>query len=701
MDNQTQRSGIRGWLSRHKPTKRRLIQVYAALLYNANLKGFSTGKIYTGDSKKFCLPGLNCYSCPGAVGACPLGSLQNALASSSTSSVAYVFGILILLGLLLGRAICGFLCPFGLIQELLHKIPSPKLKKNKVTKVFSYFKYVILGIFVVMIPLAFSTKLPVPGFCKYICPDGTLIGAIALLVNPSNADMFSMLGPLFTWKFCLLVAFLVSSVFIYRFFCRFFCPLGAIYGFFCKVAMLGVKLDKEKCISCGKCVEQCQMDIRHVGDHECIHCGKCIPVCPTKAIRWSGSKFFLAESEIKKDATEEEIAQVKAHNKKVEKRRKVCQIVGAVLAIALLVGAFWYFWPESQTPNVGDTTPSGSETSPSEPEPTEPVIVETPTPDTAFNLRIDKDGTAYYFNGQISSDDSLGELGTTDDISEAVEIFVEQTEGGYKLYFIQDSLTRSTQETYICVYEDGDEVKICIDRNSQHYVETGTVFNWDRENMTFTAEVEGEEYFIGATESDSFGATPVSKMTDDNVSHLYTVVSEPSGDGPTPPDDKKYGYEVGNYCPEFTLSLIGSDETISLSQFEGKVVVVNFWANWCTPCKNELPEFDRLAVDYADDVAIIAISTDSLKLNSSTPDSYIQEQMNACQNFIEENDLTNIYAAFDSAAALSGSSAYATIGHSRNDLPITLVLDRDGKIIFFTTGGLTYEKLLGAIAPAL
>lgn len=538
MDNQTQKSGIRGWLSRHKPTKRRLIQVYAALLYNANLKGFSTGKIYTGDSKKFCLPGLNCYSCPGAVGACPLGSLQNALASSSTSSVAYVFGILILLGLLLGRAICGFLCPFGLIQELLHKIPSPKLKKNKVTKVFSYFKYVILGIFVVMIPLAFSTKLPVPGFCKYICPDGTLIGAIALLVNPSNADMFSMLGPLFTWKFCLLVAFLVSSVFIYRFFCRFFCPLGAIYGFFCKVAMLGVKLDKEKCISCGKCVEQCQMDIRHVGDHECIHCGKCIPVCPTKAIRWSGSKFFLAESEIKKDATEEEIAQVKAHNKKVEKRRKVCQIVGAVLAIALLVGAFWYFWPKSQVPSDDSTTPSGSETS-------------------------------------------------------------------------------------------------------------------------------------------------------------------PSGDDPTPPDDKKYGYEVGNYCPEFTLSLIGSDKTISLSQFEGKVVVVNFWANWCTPCKNELPEFDRLAVDYADDVAIIAISTDSLKLNSSTPDSYIQEQMNACQNFIEENDLTNIYAAFDSAAALSGSSAYATIGHSRNDLPITLVLDRDGKIISFTTGGLTYEKLLGAIAPAL
>ncbi len=585
MDNQTQKSGIRGWFSRHKPTKRRLIQVYAALLYNANLKGFSTGKIYTGDSKKFCLPGLNCYSCPGAVGACPLGSLQNALASSSTSSVAYVFGILVLLGLLLGRAICGFLCPFGLIQELLHKIPSPKLKKNKVTKVFSYFKYVILGVFVVMIPLAFSTKLPVPGFCKYICPDGTLIGAIALLINPSNADMFSMLGPLFTWKFCLLVAFLVSSVFIYRFFCRFFCPLGAIYGFFCKVAMLGVKLDKEKCISCGKCVEQCQMDIRHVGDHECIHCGKCIPVCPTKAIRWSGSKFFLAESAVKKDATEEEIAQVEAHNKKVEKRRKVCQIVGSVLAIALLIGAFWYFWPH--THSYGDWVTV-----------TEPSC-------TSQGLQV---RTCECGEQETRSIPALGHN-----------------------------------------FEDG----VCT---------------------------------VCGTHKGDDGPDSTS----------------PSGNGTTPIDpSKEYGYEIGNYCPEFTLSLIGSDETISLSQFEGKVVVINFWANWCTPCKNELPEFDQLAADYADDVAIIAISTDSLKLSSSYTDSYIQSQMSACQKFIEDKGLTNIYAAFDADAALSGNSAYATLGHSRNDLPITLILDRDGKIIFFTTGGLTYEKLLGAVAPAL
>ena len=63
------------WLRCHAPTRQRWIQLYAALLYNAHLKGFIQGEIYTGPLKNLCVPGLNCYSCPGAVGACPLGSL--------------------------------------------------------------------------------------------------------------------------------------------------------------------------------------------------------------------------------------------------------------------------------------------------------------------------------------------------------------------------------------------------------------------------------------------------------------------------------------------------------------------------------------------------------------------------------------------------------------------------------------------------
>ena len=289
----------KSWWSKHKPTKRRLIQIYSALLYNCNIRGFATGRIYTGQTKYMCVPGLNCYSCPGAVGACPLGALQNALAASNTKAPYYVFGILILFGLLLGRTICGFLCPMGLIQDLFYKIPTPKLKKNSITRRFSYVKYVILALLVVSIPLVYSLSLtPVPGFCKYICPSGTMLGAIGLLLNPSNEDMFGMLGGLFTWKFALLVVMIVAAVFIYRFFCRFLCPLGAIYGFFSKIALIGVRLDKNKCTDCGLCINACKMDIKHVGDHECIHCGACISVCPSKAISWKGSKIFVRESEV-------------------------------------------------------------------------------------------------------------------------------------------------------------------------------------------------------------------------------------------------------------------------------------------------------------------------------------------------------------------------------------------------------------------
>lgn len=278
------------WFKNHAPSKRRIIQVYAALLYNANIKGFFTGKIYGGGSKNLCVPGMNCYSCPGAVAACPLGALQNSLASSNQHTPYYILGILGVLGLMLARTICGFLCPLGLGQELLHKIKTPKLKKSRFTRILSYFKYVLLVVLVIAIPLIYYG---VPAFCKYVCPAGTFGGAFALLANPNNEGYYAMLGFLFSWKFLLLVAFIVLSIFIYRFFCRFICPLGAIYGFFNKIALIGVKLDRDKCVDCGLCLSTCQMDIRHVGDHECINCGACIPVCPTKAISWKGSQIFL------------------------------------------------------------------------------------------------------------------------------------------------------------------------------------------------------------------------------------------------------------------------------------------------------------------------------------------------------------------------------------------------------------------------
>ncbi len=332
---------IKNWWQAHGLSKRRLIQLYSALLFNSYLKGYITGDIFKGLSKNVCTPGLNCYSCPGAVTSCPLGALQNSFSASGKTTPYYMLGILMLYGIMFGRWICGWLCPFGLLQDLLHKIKTPKLKKNRFTRVLSFLKYVILVLFVVVVPLLYMTKdFPLPAFCKYICPAGTVGGAIGLLINPENEGMFGMLGPLFTWKFALAVSIIVGAVFIYRIFCRFICPLGAIYGLFNKFSIFGIKLEKSKCISCGKCVSVCKMDIHHVGDMECINCGECISVCPTKAITYKGAKIILPESELEAAVTVEE---KEAVTLKREKRVKlVSRITALVLALSLLFSLVYF-----------------------------------------------------------------------------------------------------------------------------------------------------------------------------------------------------------------------------------------------------------------------------------------------------------------------------------------------------------------------
>ena len=317
------------------PTRRKLIQLYAALLYNAHLKGFITGEIYTGKLKAVCTPGLNCYSCPGAVGACPLGALQNAVASSGNRAPTYMLGILLLYGLIAGRTICGWACPFGLIQELLHKIPSPKLKKSRVTKALSYLKYVILAVFAALIPFLMREELPLPAFCKYICPAGTFEGALALISHPKNAQLRDMLGILFTRKLIILIAVLAACVFVYRSFCRFLCPLGAIYGFFSRITLLGVKVEKSACTDCGACVARCPMDISRVGDHECIHCASCVSICPTGAIRFKAGNKTLVK---KKQKGREQEADKPLFAGRLAAVAAVLVLAGVLLAVNLPEG---------------------------------------------------------------------------------------------------------------------------------------------------------------------------------------------------------------------------------------------------------------------------------------------------------------------------------------------------------------------------
>lgn len=339
---------MKQFFKRLLPSKRKLMQLYFALLFNANIKGFTSGNIYRGKTKALCVPGLNCYSCPGAVGACPLGSLQGAF-SAGHSTFFYIGGILLLYAILLGRMVCGWLCPFGLVQELLYKIKTPKLKKNKLTRALSYLKYVLLAVFVFLIPIAYALKdVPLPAFCKYICPAGTLEGALTLLSHKVNESYFSMLGSLFTWKFLLLISIVTASVFIFRMFCRFLCPLGALYGLFNRISLFGVRMDANKCTACGRCTAHCKVDIRCAGDSECIACGECVSVCPTKAITWKGSSLLSRN----KEAPEEK-------SLSLIRRRLVSRLLTAFVMLTVLGGALFYYNHKDPVPAQENTDEIG------------------------------------------------------------------------------------------------------------------------------------------------------------------------------------------------------------------------------------------------------------------------------------------------------------------------------------------------------
>ena len=184
--------------------------------------------------------------------------------------------------------ICGFLCPFGWFQELLHRIPTRKFSTKKL-RPLTYLKYVILLAMVVLLP-AFAVNdvgMGEPFFCKYLCPQGVLEGAIPLALV--NSGIRAALGKLFTWKLCILLAVTVLSVLFYRPFCKWLCPLGAFYALFNKVSLLRMKVDANACISCGKCARACGMDVdvTKTPDHaECIRCGKCVLACPTGAVHF-------------------------------------------------------------------------------------------------------------------------------------------------------------------------------------------------------------------------------------------------------------------------------------------------------------------------------------------------------------------------------------------------------------------------------
>ena len=264
--------------------KRLLAQITAALLANPFWSNFISGQLYQGKLKGLCVPFLNCYSCPGAVGSCPLGALQNLLAAPYTRFPFYVFGVMILAGGLAGRWVCGWLCPFGLVQELMGRLS--RIKKS-IPRWLGGAKYLVLVLLVVLPVLWVDSRgFGSPYFCQYLCPQGTLTAGIPL-VAADTASYLPLIGWLFWIKVLILAAFLLGSIFIFRPFCRTLCPLGAFYGLFNRFSLFRLHHEPSTCHYCRKCTRSCPLNLQlpdERNSRECIRCLNCRDACPTGSL---------------------------------------------------------------------------------------------------------------------------------------------------------------------------------------------------------------------------------------------------------------------------------------------------------------------------------------------------------------------------------------------------------------------------------
>ena len=270
---------------------RKWVQALFFLLTNGYWNFPVTRGIYQGPLKVICSPGLNCYSCPAATSYCPLGALQQlmggirlALENGQIYVGFYVIGAMGVIGSFVGRMVCGWACPFGLFQELLHKIPSPKFG---IWRPLRYIKYGLLLFMVVLLPLFAIDEYGFgqTWFCKYLCPAGTLEAGLPMLIL--QPGLRESIGLLFFNKLFFLIVFIAWSVAASRPFCRTACPLGAFYGLFSKVKLVKLRLDPQRCTSCEACHAVCPMGVRFnesPDDMDCISCLACSKACSFNAI---------------------------------------------------------------------------------------------------------------------------------------------------------------------------------------------------------------------------------------------------------------------------------------------------------------------------------------------------------------------------------------------------------------------------------
>ena len=157
------------------------------------------------------------------------------------------------------------------------------------------------------------------------------------------------------------------------------------------------------------------------------------------------------------------------------------------------------------------------------------------------------------------------------------------------------------------------------------------------------------------------------------------------------------GVEIGDACPNFTMQEYSaetgefalSDKEFTLSDYRGKIVVVNFWATWCTSCIAELPDFNKYQEDYADDVVVLAVNFESYETAE-----FVSDWMNENQPTWTEYAL--IFGRYE-----KDNNLYSKLGFTSGALPGTMIINREGIIVYREDGSMHYEDLQEIIAPLI
>jgi polyferredoxin len=219
-----------------------------------------------------------------------MAGIRIALENGQNFFGLYVIGTMGVLGGAFGRLICGWACPFGLIQELLHKIPS---KKFNIPQKLNYIKYFFLIVFVILLPLVVVDEFGYGElwFCKYICPAGTLeAGLPMLMLQPALSQT---IGILFFSKVAIMIAFIIWSILASRPFCRTACPLGAFYALFKNLKLVKLRLVEDNCTQCEACHSVCPMGVKFNESPENAECISCL-ACMNEACKFDAISLEIA-----------------------------------------------------------------------------------------------------------------------------------------------------------------------------------------------------------------------------------------------------------------------------------------------------------------------------------------------------------------------------------------------------------------------